>query len=75
MPSIAAIRGTRGRNRPYFFLSYGHSAPLPGAPEADPDEPVGEFFDDLAGAVAQNASRRPGFVPGFYDQEIPLGSN
>lgn len=75
MKGIAAIRETRGPIRPYFFLSYAHSAPLPGAPDADPDELVGAFFDDLAGAVAQNASGRPGFVPGFYDQEIPLGSN
>jgi FxsC-like protein len=75
MNGTVTARESRGLIRPYFFLSYAHSAPLPGSSGADPDELVGDFFGDLAVAVAQNASRRPGFVPGFFDQEIPLGSD
>lgn len=59
----------------YFFLSYAHSDPLAGYPDANPDKLVGEFFGDLVDAVRRHASPRPGFVPGFYDQEIPVASD
>jgi FxsC-like protein len=68
--------GNRGS---YFFLSYAHSPPLAGAlgedlPDA-PDKWVRDFYDDLAAAVQARASRESGLVPGFYDQEIPIGSD
>lgn len=68
-------REASGINSPYFFLSYAHSDPLAGDPDANPDELVGEFFRDLAEAVMRDASRRSGMIPGFYDQEIPVGSD
>ena len=61
--------------RPYFVLSYAHSDPLAGVLTANPDELVGEFFGDLADAVGRLAALAPGISPGFYDQEIPLGSD
>lgn len=61
--------------RPYFVLSYAHSAPLASVPGANPDELVGKFFGDLAKAVERLGSLAPGTAPGFYDQEIPLGSD
>lgn len=64
-----------GVKRPYFVLSYAHSAPLAGAPDANPDELVGEFFGDLAKEVRRLGSLPPGIAPGFYDQAIPLGSD
>jgi FxsC-like protein len=75
MTGNVAVREAPGVNRPYFFLSYAHSDPLAGSPEADPDKLVGTFFDDLVEAVRQHASQRSGIVPGFYDQEIPVGAD
>ncbi|HEY6792053.1 MAG TPA: FxSxx-COOH system tetratricopeptide repeat protein [Trebonia sp.] len=56
---------------PYFFLSYAHSDPLAARPHQDPDQLVGQFYDDLTEAVRRHASRRSDFVPGFCDREIP----
>jgi FxsC-like protein len=75
MTGNSAIGGAADTNRPYFFLSYAHSDPLAGNPEANPDELVGKFFGDLEDAVGRLASRRSGIIPGFYDQEIPVGSD
>jgi FxsC-like protein len=61
--------------RPCFVLSYAHSDPLAGHPRRNPDELVGEFFGDLANAVGRLGSWDPGTVPGFCDQEIPLGAD
>ena len=74
------IKGAPPRETPsgeslYFFLSYAHSDPLAGYPDANPDKLVGEFFGDLADAVRRQASPRPGSPPGFYDQEIPVASD
>lgn len=61
--------------RPYFFLSYAHSDPLAGRPKAKPDKLVEKFFGDLTKAVRRHASRRPELVRGFFDQDIPVGSD
>ncbi|MET7750822.1 TIR-like protein FxsC [Micromonospora sp. NPDC005367] len=59
--------GARGT---YFFLSYAHSAPQPGA-RADADVWVGQFFADLSAEVARQAELVPGMRIGFFDQQIP----
>jgi FxsC-like protein len=69
------MRETSSVDSLYFFLSYAHSDPLAGYPDANPDKLVGEFFGDLAEAVRQQPSLRPGFAAGFYDQEIPVASD
>jgi FxsC-like protein len=58
-----------------FFLSYAHSPPLPGTPHVAPDQWVRTFFRDLTNSVRQLGSARAGVAPGFFDQEIPLGSD
>ncbi|HEX3955521.1 MAG TPA: TIR-like protein FxsC [Trebonia sp.] len=63
-----------GLDNLYFFLSYAHSDPLAGYPDANPDKLVAEFFGDLADAV-RRASPRRSFAPGFYDQEIPVAAD
>lgn len=63
-----AARGT------YFFLSYAHSAPPPGA-RADADVWVGQFFDDLSDEVRRQARPVAGMRIGFFDQHIPLGAD
>ncbi|MFG1913485.1 TIR-like protein FxsC [Micromonospora sp. NPDC048898] len=63
-----AARGT------YFFLSYAHSAPAPGA-RADADVWVGQFFTDLADEVRRQARPVAGMRIGFFDQHIPLGAD
>ncbi|MEU1359460.1 TIR-like protein FxsC [Micromonospora zamorensis] len=63
-----AARGT------YFFLSYAHSAPPPGA-RADADVWVGQFFDDLSREVRRQARPVAGMRIGFFDQHIPLGAD
>jgi FxsC-like protein len=63
---------------PYFFLSYASADPLAGNPDEDPNEPVEMFFADLSAAVRRHARRRERFRDeevGFYDQEIPRGSD
>jgi FxsC-like protein len=63
----------------YFFLSYAHFPPLAGSLEEHqpdpPDEWVRTFFRDLTEAVRESASPPPPQAPGFFDQEIPLGSD
>jgi FxsC-like protein len=68
-PDRAGLRAS------YFYLSYAHSPPLAGAPPASPDQWVRAFFDDLTDAVRGLGSGRHGIAPGFFDQEIPLGSD
>ncbi len=63
-----AARGT------YFFLSYAHSAPPPGA-RADADVWVGQFFADLSDEVRRQARPVAGMRIGFFDQHIPLGAD
>lgn len=65
-----------GRRRgSYFYLSYAHSPPLAGNLDADPDQWVRRFFRDLTAAVASLATPESGIAPGFFDQEIPFGSD
>jgi FxsC-like protein len=59
----------------YFFLSYAHSDPLAGYPQPNPDHLVMKFFRDLMEAVRSRASLRKSLVSGFFDQEIPAGSD
>ncbi len=60
---------------PYFFLSYARSDPLAGNPEEDPDEPVVRFFADLTAAVKRHASSGRKDASGFFDLDIPVGSD
>jgi FxsC-like protein len=64
-----------GMLAPYFFLSYARSDPLAGNPRENPDHLVDRFFKDLTDAVKRHASRDAGVVSGFFDQEIPVGSD
>jgi FxsC-like protein len=66
---------TAGLRASYFYLSYAHSPPLAGTPAASPDQWVRMFFEDLTAAVRSLGSGRLGIAPGFFDQEIPLGSD
>jgi FxsC-like protein len=43
--------------------------------QTDPDKYVRQFFDDLAAAVSRYASPGSGLISGFFDQEIPFGSD
>ncbi|MEW2428523.1 TIR-like protein FxsC [Micromonospora sp. NPDC047644] len=63
--------GARGT---YFFLSYAHSAPPPGA-RAGADVWVGQFFADLTDEVRRQARPVAGMRIGFFDQQIPLGAD
>jgi len=63
------------QERSYFYLSYAHSPPLAGDLQEDPDEYVRQFFDDLTDAVSNHASPGSGLIPGFFDQDIPVGSD
>jgi FxsC-like protein len=58
----------------YFFLSYAHSPPLAGNLETDPARWVRRFFNDLTRAVRDLAPDSPA-TPGFFDQDIPVGSD
>lgn len=67
--------GRPGMPAPYFFLSYAHSDPLAGYPQPNPDHLVKKFFKDLTEAVKSHSSRRASLVSGFFDQEVPAGSD
>jgi FxsC-like protein len=74
MTEVAAAPGAVALRASYFFLSYAHSPPLAGTPPAAHDRWVRTFFRDLTDAVNRLGSR-PELAPGFFDQQIPLGSN
>ena len=63
----------------YFFLSYAHSPPLAqvlaGDPPEAPDEWVSGFFADLSQAVSSRAGEDSRLAPGFFDRDIPVGSD
>ena len=75
MTDIDRAERTLPEGRSYFYLSYAHSPPLAGDLQADPDKYVRQFFDDLTAAVGRCASPGSELAPGFFDQEIPVGSN
>lgn len=72
--SPPADRRRTGARGTYFFLSYAHSAPPPGA-RADADVWVGQFFADLTDEVRRQARPVAGMRIGFFDQHIPLGAD
>jgi len=59
----------------YFFLSYAHSAPTSERVRSDSDPSVGVFFADLAAAVAARARPAHGMEIGFFDQQLPPGTD
>ncbi|MGH3223455.1 MAG: TIR-like protein FxsC [Streptosporangiaceae bacterium] len=71
----SGVSRMRERLRSYFFLSYAHSNPMVGFPGTDTDLWVRKFFGDLVTAVRRHASRRSEFISGFFDQQIPVGSD
>jgi FxsC-like protein len=62
-----------GLRASYFFLSYAHSPPLAGTLQADPDQWVCTFFQDLASTVEARA-KEPSMSAGFFDQQITLST-
>jgi FxsC-like protein len=71
---------SRGPRRTYFFLSYAHVPPnqeLTRGDERDsePDYWVKVFFDELHGAVKRFARPDSGLDIGFYDPQLPPGSD
>jgi len=59
----------------YFFLSYAHSAPTSERIRSDSDPSVGVFFADLVAAVTARAAPAQGMEIGFFDQQIPPGTD
>jgi FxsC-like protein len=57
----------------YFFLSYAHSPPLAGTKQADPDQWVRRFYQNLTESVARHA-KEPQLAAGFFDQQISLSA-
>jgi FxsC-like protein len=58
----------------YFFLSYSHSPPLAGTPQVAHDQWVRMFFRDLSESVRRRGAR-PDLAAGFFDQEVPVGTD
>ena len=67
------LQGKVGVRGSYFFLSYAHSPPLAGTKQADPDQWVRRFFQNLTDSVARQASE-PQLAAGFFDQQISLST-
>jgi FxsC-like protein len=70
-----ASRSRFGQRGSYFYLSYAQSPPLEGSTQDDRDPWVPQFFEDLTKAVEQQASPRSRLGAGFFDREIPPGSD
>lgn len=58
---------------PYFVVSYAHLPEI--ADDPGDDERVRAFFGDLEAAVRRYASVRSRPLHGFFDQQIPVGSD
>jgi FxsC-like protein len=63
------------RSVAYFFLSYAHTAPLAGAQRAPTDHWVAALFNDLSTSVRESARLRHDAPVGFFDGELPAGSD
>jgi len=63
------------RHGVYFFLSYAHSAPTSERVRSDSDPSVGVFFADLVAEVRARARPAKGMEIGFFDQQIPPGTD
>ena len=75
MSGGAVTRDAVALRASYFYVSYAHSPPLAGTPQVMPDQWVRTFFRDLTDSVRRLGLVRPGVVTGFFDQEIPVGSD
>ena len=73
--SSRTTEAQQARHGVYFFLSYAHSAPTSERVRSDSDPSVGVFFADLATAVADRARPAEGMEIGFFDQQIPPGTD
>ena len=74
--TMAADRHTAGSStayHPYFVVSYAHLPVI--ADDPGDNEWVRAFFGDLESSVRQFASVRSRPVHGFFDQQIPAGSD
>ena len=58
----------------YFFLSYAHSAPSASRFDAEADPSISAFFYDLQAAVLCLARPARDMRIGFFDQQIPPGT-
>jgi FxsC-like protein len=74
MSGVTVTRDAVALRASYFYVSYAHSPPLAGTPQVARDQWVRTFFRDLTESV-RLLGPRPGIVPGFFDQDIPLGSD
>jgi FxsC-like protein len=72
---MSRIRTVTAPRPTYFFLSYAHSAPISPEAGADVDAWVSKFFDDLSGEVGERARPGSGLEIGFFDRQVPLGSD
>ncbi|MGH3921288.1 MAG: TIR-like protein FxsC [Pseudonocardiaceae bacterium] len=73
--SSGTAEGQRARHGVYFFLSYAHSAPTSKQVRSDADPSVGVFFADLVAEVRARARPAEGMEIGFFDQQIPPGTD
>ena len=69
------VEAQQTRHGVYFFLSYAHSAPTSERVRSDADPSVGVFFKDLTEAVKDRARPAAGMEIGFFDQQIPPGTD
>jgi FxsC-like protein len=58
-----------------FFLSYAPPGPFTVSEQPEPDRSVSRFFAALTQAIQDRAGPRADRIRGFYDQEIPPGSD
>jgi len=75
MGASVDVRSLSSRQDPYFFLSYAHTLRATERPHTDHDRLVRRFFRDLVIAVRRHASREPGRIHGFMDQQVPPGAD
>jgi len=59
----------------YFFLSYAHAMPTTETPHRDADHWVKVFYEDLSRAVRTHADPTSELEIGFFDDQVPTGSD